>query len=338
MHQCRRLAGSRHAGDQDLRHTQRLCESLQRPRRDWRGGRSSRRPRSRRRRPRRRRMREDSTEPSHARAAHGGGVLLVRRGRNGSTSPQRRDESRLRAAAWMVRVDLSGLRDYAASFLRGRIGSRESRYRSRLIRRYVGYGGRYLHLRGGVLFWPRPRQRLFQYRLRWSARRADVEDLETLLDTGGWRATWLSRGWSQPVGAPTSATESTGSCSPTHRADTAGTTARPWSDSACRAAPRTRRVVGTVVRWGRQGVGGGGAPQDPRPRGRRRRHRDPRAGRRRRCRSGLTPAGQRLHVHGLLPHLRELRRPGPGQRPDPRPGLHLRVRHQRLVPAVDALT
>lgn len=123
------------------------------------------------------------------------GALLVRRGRNGSTSPRRREESRLRATVQMVRVDLSGLRDYTASFLRGRFGSRERRYRSRLIRRYVGYGGRYLHLRGGVLFWPRPRQRLFQYRLRWSARRASVEDLATLLDTGGWRehlaVSWL---------------------------------------------------------------------------------------------------------------------------------------------------
>lgn len=103
--------------------------------------------------------------------------------------------SRLRAAAWMVRVDLGGLRDYAATFLRGRIGSREDRYRYRLIRRYVGCGGRYLHLRGGVLFWPRPRQRLFQYRLRWSARRASTQDLTALLDTGGWRgplaASWL---------------------------------------------------------------------------------------------------------------------------------------------------
>lgn len=95
----------------------------------------------------------------------------------------------------MVRVDLVGLRDYAAAFPRGRFGSPEDRYRHRLIRRYVGHGGRCLHLRGGVLFWPRPRQRLFQYRLRWSARRAGTQDLTTLLDTGGWRersaASWL---------------------------------------------------------------------------------------------------------------------------------------------------
>lgn len=95
----------------------------------------------------------------------------------------------------MVRVDLGGLRDYATTFLSGRIGTREYRYQHRLIRRYVGHGGRYMHLRGGVLFWPRPRQRLFQFRLRWSARRASTQDLTTLLDTGGWReqlaASWL---------------------------------------------------------------------------------------------------------------------------------------------------
>ncbi|MGW2184670.1 DUF6000 family protein [Streptomyces sp. NPDC001719] len=104
-------------------------------------------------------------------------------------------ESRLWAAARMAQVDLTGLRDYTATFLRGRIGSREDRYRARLIRRYVGHGGRYLNLRGGVLGWPRPRQRLFQYRLRRSARRATTRDLTTLLDTGGWRehlaVTWL---------------------------------------------------------------------------------------------------------------------------------------------------
>lgn len=103
--------------------------------------------------------------------------------------------SRLRAAAWMVRVDLGGLRGYTATFLRGRFGSSEYRYQHQLIRRYVGHGGRYLHLRGGVLFWPRPRQKLFQYRLRWSARRASTHDLMTLLDTGGCReqlaASWL---------------------------------------------------------------------------------------------------------------------------------------------------
>ncbi|MCF3103027.1 hypothetical protein IPZ58_15735 [Streptomyces roseoverticillatus] len=94
----------------------------------------------------------------------------------------------------MVRVDLSGLWNYTASFMRGRIGSREDRYQARLIRRYVGLGGRYLHLRGGVLAWPRSRQWLFQYRLRWSARRATRGDLTTLLDSG-WRehlaASWL---------------------------------------------------------------------------------------------------------------------------------------------------
>ncbi|MFI0739203.1 DUF6000 family protein [Streptomyces sp. NPDC021100] len=103
--------------------------------------------------------------------------------------------SRLRAVAWMVRADLSGLRSYSASFLHGRIGSREARYRARLIRRYVGHGGRSLHLRGGVLGWPRPRQWVFQRRLRWSAYRATTGDLTALLDTGGWRehltATWL---------------------------------------------------------------------------------------------------------------------------------------------------
>ncbi|MFG1807577.1 DUF6000 family protein [Streptomyces sp. NPDC049040] len=92
-------------------------------------------------------------------------------------------------------MDLGGLRGYLAAFLRGRFGSREYRYRHRLIRRYVGHGGRYLHLRsGGALFWPRPRQRLFQYRLRWSARRAGTKDLLALLDMG-WReqvaASWL---------------------------------------------------------------------------------------------------------------------------------------------------
>ncbi|CAG6396908.1 hypothetical protein SCOCK_490021 [Actinacidiphila cocklensis] len=46
---------------------------------------------------------------------------------------------------------------------------------------------------------------------------------------------------------------------------------------------------------------------------------------------------QRLHVHEPLPHLRELRPPSTGQRPGARSGLHLRVRHQRLVPALDAL-
>ena len=95
----------------------------------------------------------------------------------------------------MVRVDMDGLRGYAMTLLRGRIGNREYRYWHRLIRRYVGHGGRYLHLRGGVLFWPRPRQRLFQYRLRRSARRASTRDLTTLLDSGGWRerlaASWL---------------------------------------------------------------------------------------------------------------------------------------------------
>ncbi|WP_328459691.1 DUF6000 family protein [Streptomyces sp. NBC_00448] len=92
-------------------------------------------------------------------------------------------------------MDLGGLRDYTATFLRGRFGSPEHRYLHRLIRRYVGHGGRYLHLRGEVLCWPRPRQRLFQYRLRRSARRAGTQDLTSLLDTGGWReqlaASWL---------------------------------------------------------------------------------------------------------------------------------------------------
>jgi hypothetical protein len=94
----------------------------------------------------------------------------------------------------MVQVDLGGVGGSTATFLRGRIGSPEYRYRHRLIRRYVGHGGRYPHLRGGVLFWPRPRQRLFQYRLRWSARRASTKDLIALLDMG-WReqlaASWL---------------------------------------------------------------------------------------------------------------------------------------------------
>jgi hypothetical protein len=103
--------------------------------------------------------------------------------------------ARLRAVVWMAGVDLRGLRGYTVTCLHGRLGSPENRYRARLIRRYVGQGGRYLHLRGGVLFWPRPRQRLFQYRLRRSARRATAADLTTLLDTGGWReqlaVSWL---------------------------------------------------------------------------------------------------------------------------------------------------
>lgn len=97
-------------------------------------------------------------------------------------------ESRLWATVCMVQTDLATLRSYLRFIHYGRLGGRSSRLR----RRYLGL--RYLHV-DGAMYWPRPRQRLFQYRLRWSAYRASTSDLITLLDTGGWRehvmVSWL---------------------------------------------------------------------------------------------------------------------------------------------------
>ncbi|WP_377270777.1 DUF6000 family protein [Peterkaempfera sp. SMS 1(5)a] len=99
-------------------------------------------------------------------------------------------ESRLWATVCMVQTDLATLRGYLRTIHYGRLRSRLARLR----RRYVGLSLRYLHV-DGAMYWPRPRQRLFQYRLRWSAYRASTGDLITLLDTGGWRehvmVSWL---------------------------------------------------------------------------------------------------------------------------------------------------
>lgn len=110
-----------------------------------------------------------------------------------------RPGSPLWGTATLLRVDARGLYHFLRSLPRDLLEERASRHHRSLVRRYVGRGGRYLHLLGVVQYWPRPRQALFQYRLSWSARRAPTEDLLQLLDVGGWRE-HLAVSWLVAVG------------------------------------------------------------------------------------------------------------------------------------------
>lgn len=108
---------------------------------------------------------------------------------------RRRGRTRVIGTFAILRGDISSSRYLVQDLLLDVRRDRQERHHARLIRRYVGPGGRYLHLLALVYIWPRPRQKLFQWRLRWSARRASIADLTQLLDKGGWRehlaVSWL---------------------------------------------------------------------------------------------------------------------------------------------------